>query len=1109
MFVSDPISLATNDSVTVSVLPDGRFHLTSTDASLLLGGNGEVIDDNFNITNAFPSPADGAAQLDSYTRLLDGGYVATFQYQGGVSPASEGVDILVQRYNALGEPVGDGIIANTLTAGDQGESGVVRVANGGYMVWWRDPDNGGSIQARLFDDEDQPRGGQFNVLSSVADDVPVDVISTSDSGLFAFADREEADPAPQFAKISSVPLIVGAGELLDDSDRVIETGDIASLPSGDAALAWSEPKDPLDPTDLDRKIKYRFFDFSGYTTDEVEVVNRYTPAELAQRPAIAALADGGFAIVWVESSGDEPFSPDIINLQIVDENGALDGAPQTVNTPNDPDAGLYFVRDPSIAVNEGGALLISWSEEAQPGASGLPNGDVTRSFVRAFQVELPASLATPGDDSVALSEAGETFDALAGDDLVLGGNGDDVVNGGEGNDTLLGQGGQDMLSGDAGNDVIDGGDAKDVLSGGAGDDTISGQDGDDEIDGGDGADILSGGEGADVISGGAGDDRLDGGDGPDELDGGEGADTVTYESASAGVTLDLATPAASVGQAVGDSFTSIEIFEGSTHDDILLGGENADDLRGGEGADTIDGRGGDDSLRGGGGFDQLTGGGGSDGFIMDAVSDFGGEGDIITDFAEGDEIILNLGADFATSHSFIGDADFSGGGNELRRVVDGGATILELDSDGDGLAEAKITLQNGVFDLVSTVRGGQMVFALDTGVVEGVILTGGDSADDLRGGEGADTIDGGLGDDSLRGGGGFDQLTGGGGSDGFIMDAVSDFGGEGDIITDFGEGDEIILNLGADFATSHSFIGDADFSGGGNELRRVVDGGATILELDSDGDGLAEAKITLQNGVFDLVSTVRGGQMVFALDTGVVEGVILTGGDSADDLRGGEGADTIDGGLGDDSLYGQQGDDMVAGGEGNDLVRGDRGADQISGGAGADIVRGGADDDTVSGGEGDDIVSGDSGDDIVTGGAGNDIVRGGAGMDAIDGGEGDDRVIGDRGDDLVQGGAGNDVVKGGLDNDRVEGGLGNDVVWGDGGADVFVFSPGDGVDILKDFEDGVDKIDLTAHGFTSIEEALATVSENDLGSRIDFGEGDALLIRGVSLSQLDEDDFLL
>ncbi|MBX2855482.1 MAG: hypothetical protein KTR21_10860 [Rhodobacteraceae bacterium] len=915
-----------------------------------------MLDADFDIASAFPPPADGDAELNGYVRLLDGGYVATFQYQGGSSPTSDGVDILVQRYTALGEPVGDGFIANTFTAGDQGESGTVRVANGGYMVWWRDPADGGSINARLFDDDDQPRGNQFNVLSSVADDIPVDVISTSDSGLFAFADRDEADATPQFAKISSVPLIVGLGELLDDSDRVIETADIASLPSGDAALAWSEPKDPEDPADLDRKIKYRFFDFSGYTTDEVEVINRYTPAELAQRPAIAALADGGFAIVWVESSGVDPFSPDIINLQIVDETGALDGAPQTVNIPTDPDAGLYFVRDPSIAVNEGGALLISWSEEAQPGAVNLPNGENTRSFVRAFQVELPASIATAGDDTVTLSEAGETFDALAGDDLVLGAGGDDIVNGGDGDDTLIGQGGLDTLSGDAGNDMIDGGAAQDDLSGGGGNDTILGQDGDDEIDGGDGADTLSGGQGADLILGGDGDDRLDGGDGPDVLDGGGGVDIATYESSEAGVTLDLTTPAGAVGDAVGDTFTSIEIFEGSSHGDSIFGGGEGDDLRGSGGDDILDGRGGDDSLRGGAGIDQLTGGDGADNFIFDAISDFAGEGDIITDFSEGDTITLNFGADFAASHLFIDDAAFSGAANELRRAADGGATVLELDADGDGLAEAKIILQNGAFALSSSVNGDQVVLSINSGVVEGVVLTGGDDPDELRGGQGGDTIDG---------------------------------------------------------------------------------------------------------------------------------------------------------GLGDDSLYGQQGDDTIAGGDGDDLVRGDRGADQISGDAGSDIVRGGADDDTVSGGEGDDIVSGDSGDDIVTGGAGNDIVRGGAGMDAIDGGDGDDRVIGDRGDDLVKGGAGDDVVKGGLDNDRIEGGLGNDIVWGDGGADVFAFSLGDGVDILKDFQDGTDQIDLSAYGFATISEALATVSENDLGARIDLGNGDALLVRGVDLGQLDEDDFLL
>ena len=964
MFVSDPIQLsnaAFDSAAKLFALPDGTFVLSQAGGTLLLDGDGGVADAEFDITGVFAVNAAGSTELDGYVRLLDGGFLASFRFDDGPGGAAEGVDILLQRYDALGDPVGEGYVINTSIAGDQGESGIVRIADGGALVWWRDPSAAGAVSARLLNEDGSPRGGQFELHTAVSDDIPLDVIATGDNAIFAFADRDESAPQEQLAKVGLQPLIVGKGEFLDDSDRVIETADIAALPTGDGALTWSERKDALDPNDTDLKIKYRFFDAAGYTGDEVEVVNRYTPADLAPKPVIAALADGGFAIVWVERTGEAPFAPEVVNLQIVDSSGALSGDILTVNTPTAPQAGQYAIHTPQLAVNEHGSLLITWTEEARDGATNLPNGETTRTFARAFQTELPASTATPDDDSVILSDAGEVFDALAGNDIVLGGDGDDEIEGGDGDDFLLGQGGRDILSGSAGNDRLDGGDGADILSGGDGDDQISGGDGEDQIDGGGGSDDLSGGDGVDTILGGTGDDRLDGGAAADTLDGGDGFDIATYASSGAGVTLDLAVPAAATGASVGDVFISIEAFEGSSFVDLLRGSADSDDLRGAGGDDDIQGRGGDDTIEGGAGLDRLTGGEGADSFVIRNFADIAGLGDVITDFSVGDSIVFDLGADFAATQNFIGDVSFTGTQNELRYRIDGANIVLELDRDADALANGRITLEGVAADLTAELQGQRLIVSIDT-------------------------------------------------------------------------------------------------------------------------------------------------------DTPPVDpptGLDVTGGDGSDDILGTTLDDTINGALGDDTLYGLVGDDIVSGGDGDDLVRGDRGADDVSGGAGADIVRGGADDDIVSGDADDDIVSGDAGDDVVFGGDGDDIVRGGAGNDTLDGGAGADRVIGDRDDDTVLGGLGDDVVKGGLGDDFISGGEGSDILWGDGGADVFHFSANDGVDIVKDFASGEDRIDLQSFGFVSFDQVLESVSDNSLGVRLDLGDGDIVLLRGVSIQDLSSDDFLI
>jgi Ca2+-binding RTX toxin-like protein len=123
----------------------------------------------------------------------------------------------------------------------------------------------------------------------------------------------------------------------------------------------------------------------------------------------------------------------------------------------------------------------------------------------------------------------------------------------------------------------------------------------------------------------------------------------------------------------------------------------------------------------------------------------------------------------------------------------------------------------------------------------------------------------------------------------------------------------------------------------------------------------------------------------------------------------------------------------------------------------------------------------------------NDVLFGTYGSDQICGGPGDDNIssypansspFGDRadfisggpGNDTISAGDGNDTIYGGPGRDIVDGGPGNDQMWGGPGKDVFYFSVGsrggsivssggtgkDNRDVIEDFRQGADKIDLQA-----------------------------------------------
>lgn len=403
-----------------------------------------------------------------------------------------------------------------------------------------------------------------------------------------------------------------------------------------------------------------------------------------------------------------------------------------------------------------------------------------------------------------------------GDDLLYGRGGNDTLVGGNDRDKLYGGAGDDVLNGGLGRDTLDGGSGLDVaaftaatgsilidlqtpslntgeasrdtfisiegvlgsrfsdnlrgdgahnlLQGGAGADRLFGRTGNDTLDGGQGNDRLFGGSGNDVLNGGAA---------RDELDGGSGVDRAEYADATTSLLVDLLRSNDNLGQAAGDTFSSIE---------GIGGGIKGDNLRGDNGNNTILGRAGEDLLYGRGGKDLLIGGDSDDRL-------FGGSGD--------DRLVGNSGDD----------------------ILQGGSGADKLEG-GDGMDTAdyaNATGAVGVDLLFANFNTGEA--AGDTfDSVEGLAGTG--NADDLRGTDeenvingrggndlifardGDDTIRAGSGRDTVYGGAGDDIIEGEGGADRFVFR-----NGDGnDVIRDFTDGSDVIVLEGTGLIFQNLFV---------------------------------------------------------------------------------------------------------------------------------------------------------------------------------------------------------------------------------------------------------------------------------------------------------------
>ncbi|MEP4198427.1 MAG: CARDB domain-containing protein [Aliishimia sp.] len=352
-------------------------------------------------------------------------------------------------------------------------------------------------------------------------------------------------------------------------------------------------------------------------------------------------------------------------------------------------------------------------------------------------------------------------------------------------------------------------------------------------------------------------------------------------------------------------------------------------------------------------------------------------------------------------------------------------------------------------------------------------IFGGSGNDYASGGDGLDIIAGGTGDDVLFGGAGNDELSGGEEDDHLNGDAGDDIliGGEGNDVFDGGEG-----------------IDTVSYSGVSGRVVVSLEGAPSDV---GSGQGL-DTFINIEN----VLGTSSNDRIV-----GNSEANVLIGGYGDDVLIGRGGGNVLDGGFGEDTLTGGGLADTQMGGEGNDILQGLGGADELFGDLGNDWIEAGLGADTAYGGDGDDHVFGSAGKDVLTGEDGNDALRGGSGGDDLAGGDGDDNIVGNRGNDKIAGGAGNDVLTGG-----------DGAALGDNSRDIFIFASdangGGGFDRIRDFEDNVDKLDLSGTVYTDFAEVLADAYDVGAHMEVNFDAGGILRIENFSIAEFSAGDVL-
>ncbi|MBP1884608.1 family 16 glycosylhydrolase [Sinorhizobium mexicanum] len=103
---------------------------------------------------------------------------------------------------------------------------------------------------------------------------------------------------------------------------------------------------------------------------------------------------------------------------------------------------------------------------------------------------------------------------------------------------------------------------------------------------------------------------------------------------------------------------------------------------------------------------------------------------------------------------------------------------------------------------------------------------------------------------------------------------------------------------------------------------------------------------------------------------------------------------------------------------------------------------------------------------------------------------------------------GDNIITGGSGSQTIDGDGGNDVLTGAGGADIFVFSKGNGSDLITDFSSN-DVVRLNGYGVTSFDQMLDNMVQEGANLRLSFANGESLVFADTTVDELQASQFQL
>ncbi|RED51620.1 tandem-95 repeat protein [Aestuariispira insulae] len=464
-FQSDPAIASLEDGGwVVTWSSDGQDGSAEGIYAQRYGFDGHKVGSEFQV-NTFTS---FSQDLPDAAGLTDGGYVIVWQSndQNG-SPNAK--DVYLQRYDADGNKVDGETLVNTDLASDDQEPRVTGLANGGYVVtWWsayQDADSRG-VYAQMFNADGIKTGGEFlvNSYETYAQDMP-DITALSDGGFVVVWQSNDQNGSSN-AKDVYLQRYDADGnkvgdETLVNTDLPSDDQDpqVTGLANGSYVVTWWSAGQDADG----RGVFAQVFDADGNKVGGEFQVNQHE-TKYQDMPAVTALTDGGFVIVWQSNDQNGSSNGRDVYLRRYD----ADGNAQTDEILVNADSQVSDDQNAQVAALRDGGYVVTWWSGAGEDGSGRTIQQ------RVFSGSGEKLDGTDGNDVLIGDSGGDTIDGSGGDDLLTGNVGDDIIDGGDGDDIAVFNGNRtDYVIEDNGDGTLTVRDLDAVAGGDDGTDTVS------------------------------------------------------------------------------------------------------------------------------------------------------------------------------------------------------------------------------------------------------------------------------------------------------------------------------------------------------------------------------------------------------------------------------------------------------------------------------------------------------------------------------------------------------------------------------------------------------------------------------------------------------------